>query len=146
MQVFNFGGLGRWRDERVIESNKPIYINLTTELAKQIRAVHFGGNWTDSNMRDNLASVSWQQASTKVYNLNSIAALVYHVNYFVRAILQVLDGGPLDAHDKYSFDHPAISSEEDWQKLLDQTWTDAEKAADLIEHMRTVAVSVGIVG
>jgi hypothetical protein len=86
-------------------------------------------------MQDNLANVTWQQATTKVYNLNTIVALVYHVNYFVRAILRVLQGGPLDAHDKYSFDHPRVSSENDWQKLLDQTWTDAEKAATLIEHM-----------
>ena len=86
-------------------------------------------------MRDNLANVPWQQATTKVYDLNTIVALVYHVNYFVRAILQVLQDGPLDAHDKYSFDHPPVSSQEDWQKLLDQTWTDVEKVAVLIEHM-----------
>jgi hypothetical protein len=47
----------------------------------------------------------------------------------------VLEGGPLDAHDKYSFDHPPIESQQDWEKLLNRTWADAEKLAHLIEQM-----------
>jgi len=47
----------------------------------------------------------------------------------------VLNGEPLDAKDKYSFDHPPIQSQEDWEKLLDKTWTDAENFAGLIEAL-----------
>jgi hypothetical protein len=46
-----------------------------------------------------------------------------------------LQGGPLDANDKYSFDHPPILSQEDWEKLLDKTWTDTENFASLIEQL-----------
>ena len=110
-------------------------MNLTAQIAKQLRDVHFGGNWTDVNLKDNLADVSWQQATTKVYSFNTIAALVYHMNYYVTAVLKVLQGGPLDAHDKYSFDLPAILSQEDWEKLLNKIWTDAENVASLIEQL-----------
>jgi hypothetical protein len=53
-------------------------MNLTAQIAKHIRDVHFGGNWTCSNLKDNLADVTWQQATTKVRSFNTIVALVYH--------------------------------------------------------------------
>jgi hypothetical protein len=57
------------------------------------------------------------------------------MNYYVSAVLEVLQGDPLNASDKYSFDQPPISSQEDWKKLLDKTWTDAEKFASLVEQL-----------
>jgi hypothetical protein len=110
-------------------------MNLTGQIAKHFREVYFGGNWTSSNLKDNLADVTWQQATTQVYSLNTIATLVYHTNYYVSAVLKVLQGEPLNAHDKYSFDHPPILSQENWKKLLDKTWADAEKFASLIEQL-----------
>jgi len=108
---------------------------LSQQIAKHLRDVHFGGNWTSVNLKDSLADITWQQATTQVYSFNTIAALVYHMNYFVSAVLKVLQGGPLDAHDKYSFDVPSISSEEDWEKLLNKTWADAETFVNLIEQL-----------
>lgn len=110
-------------------------MNLTAQIAKHFREIHFGGNWTSVNIKDTLADITWQQATTEVYSFNTIAALVYHMNYFVNAVIKVLRGKPLDAHDKYSFDHPPIQSQEDWEKLLDKTWTDAENIASLIEQL-----------
>lgn len=110
-------------------------MNLTKQMAKHFREIHFGGNWTCSNLKDNLADVTWQQATAQVHSFNTIATLVYHVNYYVSAVLKVLQGEPLDAHDKHSFDHPPILSQEDWEDLLDKTWTDAESFASLIEQL-----------
>ena len=110
-------------------------MNLTSQIARHFREVHFGGNWTSVNLKDSLAGITWQQATTKVYSLNTIAALVYHINYYVSAVLKVLEGGSLDAHDKYSFDLPLIQSDEDWEKLLNKTWTDAKNFASLIEQL-----------
>ena len=110
-------------------------MKVTTQIAKLIRAVYFGGNWCDVNLKDTLKDISWQQASTKVYSFNTIGTLVYHVNYYVSAIMMVLEGGPLDAHDKYSFDHPPIQSQDDWEKLLDKFWADAEKFSSLVEQL-----------
>jgi hypothetical protein len=110
-------------------------MNRTAQIARHFREVHFGGNWTSVNLKDSLAGITWQQATTKVHSLNTIAALVYHINYYVSAVLKVLEGGPLDAHDKYSFDLPLIQSDEDWQKLLNKTWTDAKNFANLVEQL-----------
>src|SRR4051812_32618277 len=99
---------------------------ITNQIAKHLRDVHFGGNWATSNLRDNLADVTWQQATEKIDSFNTIAMLVYHINYYISAVSKVLQGEALTASDKYSFDCPAITSQEDWQNLLDKVWTDAE--------------------
>ena len=110
-------------------------MKLAVQLAKQIREVHVGGNWTASNLKDNLEGLTWQQSIKAVYSFNTIATLVYHMNYFVSAVLKVLQGEPLDAKDKYSFSHPPIHSQSDWEKMLEKTWTDAEKFASLVEQL-----------
>ena len=116
-------------------------MNVTAQVAKQLRDVHFGGNWTASNLKQHLSDVTWQQATTKIPSFNTIAALVYHMNYYVSAVIKVLQGGPLDAHDKYSFDHPPVLSQQDWENLLDKTWVDAETLATLIEQVPDVKLS-----
>ncbi|MEO5946305.1 MAG: DUF1572 domain-containing protein [Chitinophagaceae bacterium] len=110
-------------------------MSTAAQIAKHFREIYFGGNWTASNYKETLAEISWQQATTKVYNFNTIAVLVFHTNYFVDEVLKVLEGGPLDAHDKFSFDHPAINSKDDWDKMLLKTFTDAEKFAGLVEQL-----------
>ena len=107
-------------------------MKIAEQLARHFREIHFGENWTWSNLKDTLDTVTWQQAITKIEDLNTIVALVYHINYFVQAAIPVFEGGTLDAHDKYSFDLPPINSEADWRKLLDKLWTDAATFEKLI--------------
>ncbi len=57
------------------------------------------------------------------------------MHYYVRAVLKVLQGGPLDAKDSYSFILPPILSQKDWEELLDKTWADAENFASSIEKL-----------
>jgi hypothetical protein len=116
-------------------SSEIINMNLPSQIAKHFKDVYFGGNWTCSNLKDNLSDVTWQEATTKIESFNTIATLTFHVNYFVEAALQVLQGKPLDAHDKFSFDHPPVNSQQDWQKILDKCWGDAETFAAQIEQL-----------
>jgi hypothetical protein len=37
--------------------------------------------------------------------------------------------------DRYSFEHPPVLSETDWEKLLTKTWTDAESLIQQIEQL-----------
>ena len=106
-------------------------MHLSSQIATHFRQVHEGGNWTSVNLRDTLADVDWQKATTKIDSFNTIAALVFHINYFVSAVLEVLQGRPLDAHDSLSFDCPPIQSEADWQNLLNKLWADAASFAKL---------------
>lgn len=108
-------------------------MTIPQQIAKHFRDVHFGGNWTFVNLQDTLKDVSWQQAIEKVNNFNTIATLHYHINYYVTAITNVLEGGPLDAKDAYSFTHPPISSAEEWESQIERAKQAAQKLAGLIE-------------
>lgn len=110
-------------------------MNSVKQISKHFRDVHFGGNWTSVNLKDTLANVGWKQATTKVQDLNTIAVLVFHINYYVGAILDVLQGNPLNAHDKFSFDLPPISSEEEWQGLVNKCFAEAEQLATAIDNL-----------
>src|SRR5688572_21680538 len=110
-------------------------MSIAENIAKHLREVYFGGNWTVSNVKDNLAGITWQQATTKVYSLNTIAILTFHINYFVKVIIKVLEGEPIRAHDKYSFDHPPFTSQQAWDDFVNATLADAEKLATLIEKL-----------
>ena len=110
-------------------------MNLTAQIAKHFRDVHYGGNWTSVNLKESLADVTWQQATTKVSSLNTIAALVFHINYYVSAVLKVLQGEHLNASDKYSFDCPPVVSQQEWEELLHKMWTDADEFAMLLEQL-----------
>ncbi|MBK9762764.1 MAG: DinB family protein [Flavobacteriales bacterium] len=108
---------------------------MTLMIAKHFREVHFGGNWTSVNLRDTLKDVTWQEATTKREGFNTIAVLTFHISYFIDAVLVVLEDGPLDAHDKFSFTHPPITNEVDWQRMLEKVWSDAERFATLVEQL-----------
>jgi uncharacterized damage-inducible protein DinB len=116
-------------------------MNLSQETAKHLRQVYFGGNWTSVHLKDQLSDVSLEEAMTQVGSLNTIAKLAYHIQYYVKAILQVMQGGPLDAHDKYSFDLPAIQNEEEWKTFLNNMWVDAEVLASRIEQFPEAKLS-----
>lgn len=111
-------------------------MNPSAQLASRFREVILNGRWiANTNFRDQLSGVSWEQATQKVGPLNTIAALTFHIHYYIAGILKVFEGGTLDIRDKYSFDMPPIQSQQDWDKLRDSLWRDAERFADLVEQM-----------
>lgn len=110
-------------------------MNACTHIAQHLRDVHFGGNWTWSSMQKHLQDVTWQQATTQVHGFNTIATLVYHTHYFVAALLKVLQGGPLDSKDAYSFAHPPLHSPADWEQFLGRVWADADALATHIAQL-----------
>ncbi len=111
------------------------YMRLNEQIAEQLKAVYFGGNWTDVDLKNALSDIDWQMATKPIYSFNTIAMLVYHMNYYVRAAIRVLQGGPLDAGDTFSFDHPPVLCPEDWSCLLNKTWEEAEAFAAAIEQL-----------
>jgi len=108
---------------------------ITKQIAKHVRDLHFGGNYTGVNLKQTIDGVDWQEATTKYRSLNTIAALVFHINYYIDAVLRVLQGAALNAHDQDSYSHPSIKSEQDWQTLLNKVFSDAEQFAQFIENL-----------
>ncbi|MBK7967303.1 MAG: DinB family protein [Bacteroidetes bacterium] len=110
----------------------PTSLNLPTRL----REVLLNGKWiANTNFKDQIESITWEQATQKVSDLNTIALLTFHINYYQKGILNVLNGGSLDIKDKYSFDAPEIKSEADWKTLVDDFIKNAEQFADKVEQI-----------
>lgn len=108
----------------------------TKQIADRFREVILNGTWiANTNFRDQLSGLTWQQATTRIGSLNTIAALTFHINYYVAGVLNVLKGGPLDIRDRYSFDLPPIESAEDWESLKETLYDNAEKFANQVESM-----------
>ena len=105
-------------------------------LANRIREVLLDGHWiANTNYKEQLQSISWQQSIQKVGTLNSIAALTFHVNYYLAGLIIVFNGGKLEISDKYSFDLSPIQSEADWLKLVATFLDNAEKFAAQVESL-----------
>ena len=109
-------------------------MNRTQFTANRLREVLLDGHWiANTNYRQQLTNTSWQQATQMVGSLNTIAALTYHINYYLAGLLQVLKGGKLEMSDKYSFDVPPITSEADWNHLVDTFLANAESFVSEME-------------
>jgi len=96
----------------------------------------FDGHWiANTNFNELLADLDWQQATQQIGTLNTIAALTFHVNYYIGGLVNVFKGGGLEIRDKYSFDLPPIQSEEDWTKLQNELWSNAVIFAEQVGKM-----------
>ena len=104
-------------------------------ISQHLKDVYQGGNWTSSDLKTILVDIDWKDATTQLYDLNTIATLVFHLQYYVKAITKVLQEGPLDAKDKYSFNHPPITSQDDWDQYISTIWEEADQLAALIEQV-----------
>lgn len=110
-------------------------MTLSSQIANQFRDVLLTGTWVATNFKAQLIDVNWVQANTKVKSLNTIAALTFHIDYYIAGLIQVFQGGTLDIKDKFSFDAPPITSQTDWKERLQKLWSNAETFVKLIEKM-----------
>ncbi len=105
-------------------------------IVNRLKEVFLNGYWiANTNYKDQLEKISWQEAIHQVENLNTIAALTFHINYYLVGLLHVFNGGPLEIKDQYSFNLPPIHSENDWKKLIDEFLTNAELFTSAVEKM-----------
>lgn len=97
------------------------------ELANRLSEVLLNGYWiANTNYKSQLQNLTWIQATQKIENLNTIASLTFHINYYLAGIINVFKEGRLEIKDKYSFNIPPIKSQKDWEKLVDEFLVNSE--------------------
>lgn len=107
----------------------------SNSIANRLREVFFNGLWiANTNYKKELSNLSWEQAVFKVEDLNTVAALTFHINYYLNGILKAIESGSLDIRDKYSFDLLPVLCESDWHKLVAELLNNAEKLSVFLEH------------
>ncbi len=105
-------------------------------LASRLREVFLDGKWiANTNYKEQLQGLSWQQAIQKMENFNSIAALTFHINYYLDGLLKAFDSGKLEINDKFSFDVAPIESQENWEMLVSELLSHANKFVEWVEKM-----------
>ena len=108
----------------------------TLEIANRFREIILNGTWVaNTNYKHQLENLDWKIAVTPIKNLNTISVLAQHIHYYINGLNIVFKGGPLDIKDKFSFDFPAINSQEEWQNFLTKFWNNTEEFASLVEKM-----------
>lgn len=115
------------------------------QIASQSQQVQLDGTWISTNLKAEISTVTWEEATTKIGTLNTIADLAFHINYYIAGINQVLAGGTLDIRDKYSFDRPPITSQAEWEALQTKIYADAEKFVSLVAQLSDEQLSQGFV-
>lgn len=105
-------------------------------IASRLREVLLNGHWiANTNVKEQIQSTNRQQATQKIDNLNTIAALTFHLNYYLAGLINAFKNGKLEISDKYSFDLPPITSETAWNKLVSEFIANSEKFAKIVEQM-----------
>lgn len=111
-------------------------MNNAQQLADRFREVILNGTFiANTNYKAQLQGTDWQLATMPAGRLNTIAALAQHIHYYIAGVLQVLRGGTLDIHDKYSFDFAPVTTQQQWDAILSRLWNDAEAFAQLVEQL-----------
>ena len=105
-------------------------------IANRLQEVLLSGDWiAQTNLQAQLKKTNWETANNKIGNHNSIAQLIFHINYYLGGVLNVLNGGDLEIRDKYSFDMKEIKSEDDWQNLIQSFIDNAHSIIEKIKNL-----------
>jgi hypothetical protein len=105
-------------------------------LAGRLREVLLTGRWiANTNYKEQILSITWLEAIHTVGGLNTVAALTYHINYYLAGLLSAFENGRLEISDAYSFDLPPIEGEADWERLVAAFLSNSEKFADAVEQL-----------
>lgn len=109
-------------------------------MANRLRELFLDGRWiANTNFKDQLEQLDWKLATTKVQDFNTIAALTFHINYYIKGLICAFETGELNISDQYSFDFKPIEQTEDWKQMVHEFLTNAARFADLVEQMDELA-------
>ena len=110
-------------------------MTIAKQLAKHLRDVHFGGNWSTVDLKSVLSDVTVETAKMQVHSLNSIFAITFHTAYYLDVLITVLEENILNGKDELSWISEPPKTNEEWETFLQTIWEKAEKAALMIEQL-----------
>ncbi len=96
-------------------------------IAQHFREVNYGNNWTDASVKDVLQNISFEQAMKKTGNANTIAILLFHMDFYNMVVYDRLVGIKRKFEHEESLQQPNITTEEDWQQLQKAYFENVDK-------------------
>ena len=113
---------------------------LGRHLGKHLRAAYFGGSFSETNLEALLADVTHAEATARPYGANSIAALCSHVHFYVRGVLSVMRGEPLDTSDAASWAEQPPADEAEWRGRVAKLLAEGTACAEALGQLGNEAV------
>lgn len=110
-------------------------VSLSTTLARHFRQAYTGGSFSERYLEAELRALNHRQANTSLRGANTVAALAYHLHFYVAGMQSALTGGELDTRDGASWETPAIETEEAWRQLIDECLATGEAFAKTLEAL-----------
>lgn len=111
-------------------------MNRNRFIAARLREVLLNGRWiANTNYKEQIENIDWQQATKRIHDLNSIAALTFHINYYLEGLMNAFTTGQLTISDKFSFDMPPVNSIDDWTKLVQNFIKNSENFVNYVEQL-----------
>ena len=104
-------------------------------IATHLEEAFAGNNWSDVNVKDTLNGITFPEATTVTRaSSNTIAALLYHMTFYNRAIKQRLQGFEPEISTSNGFDLPPITSEYYWEQLKKNAFDTVNELATAIRN------------
>jgi uncharacterized damage-inducible protein DinB len=116
------------------------------QLANRIQEVYLSGKWiANTNIKEQIEELTLAQATKQVNRLNTIALLVFHLNYYLEGLIAALTENKLEIRDKYSFLMDELKTEEEWQNLKTKLLSNADTFVSIIKNLENNQLSAPFV-
>jgi uncharacterized damage-inducible protein DinB len=105
-------------------------------LANRLREVLLNGIFiANTNFKAQIENTTFEEATHQIADLNTIALLTFHINYYLQGVNEVFEGRDLTIKDQFSFDMPSLQNENDWTQLKQMFLNQAER---FIQHVEQI--------
>ena len=102
-------------------------------LASRSREVLLDGTWiANTNWQKQLSNINIEQANKSVKNLNTIATLTFHINYYISGLNDFFETGELTIKDEFSFDVQELKNDFQWTELKEDLINNSQQ---FIKHL-----------
>lgn len=110
-------------------------MKITDLIAQHILEVHEGNNWTEVDLTDTLQGISVGHAQQILQaSPNTIAALLHHITYWNRVMVQRTVGVSVILPETNGYDVSILKTEKDWRLLKEDNLRSAHELANAIRN------------
>jgi uncharacterized damage-inducible protein DinB len=108
-------------------------MKITEQIAQHLTDVHNGDNWTEVNIQQTLADVSFEEAMVQTAaSVNTIAMLLHHLSFWNRAVAERAAGKVPVIGEDNGFATDPLVSEDGWKALREDNIRSANELAAAI--------------
>lgn len=111
-------------------------MNSVESIAFRLKEVYLDGKWVAfTQIKSELDFLTYPRAIQRIETLHTPAELIFHLNYYLKGLLEAWETGELLIRDQFSFDVPPIHSEAQWESLKSEIMANANRFINRVEEL-----------